>query len=78
MVNVEDLKPITQQLQGMTNRIVLAILVAATILAAVILLVVWHPPFLDPLAGWLIVLVFAAAVAFGVWLIGSIRGSGRK
>lgn len=76
-VNHEGLREFTRQLQRMTNRLSLAILLAATIVALGLVMLVYHPPGWERLGGWLFALAFFISLGFGVWLMWSIWRAGR-
>lgn len=76
-VNHEGLREFTGQLQRMTNRLALSILLAATIIALGLGMVVYHPPGWEQYGRWLFGLAFVFALGFGVWLMASIWRAGQ-
>lgn len=76
-VNHGGLREFTRELQRMTNRLSLAILLAATIVALGLVMLVYHPPGWDRFGGWLVALAFLFALSFGAWLMWNIWRSGR-
>lgn len=76
-VRVDDLAAFTHQLQRMVNRLVLSVLLAATILALSLLMLIYHPPFWEQVAGWIFALLFVVSLGFGVWLMWRIGHSDR-
>ncbi|MDT8322285.1 MAG: hypothetical protein RQ826_17345 [Xanthomonadales bacterium] len=61
----------------MTNRLSLAILLAATIVALGLVMLVYHPPGWERFGGWLVALAFLFSLSFGAWLMWNIWRSGR-
>lgn len=76
-VSHDGLHAFTQELQRMTNRLSLAILLAATIIALGLVMLVYHPPGWERFGGWLFALAFLFALGFGAWLMWNIWRSGR-
>lgn len=76
-VNHEGLRDFTRQLQHMANRLALSILLAATIVALGLVMVVYHPPGWAQYGGWPFGLAFVASLGFGGWLMWNIWLSGR-
>lgn len=76
-VRVDDLAEFTHQLQRMVNRLALSVLLAATILALALLMLVYHPPIWEQIAGWVFALIFLASLGFGTWLMWRIWRSDR-
>lgn len=76
-VNHEGLREFTRQLQRMTNRLALTMLLAATIIALGLVMLVYHPPSWERYGGWLFGLAFLISLGFGTWLIWGIWRSGR-
>jgi len=77
-VRHEGLGEVIQQLQQMTNRLALAILLAATIVALGLVMVVYHPPGWEQYGGWMFGTAFLLSLAFGARLMWNIWRSGRK
>lgn len=76
-VHHEGLSEFTHQLQRMVNRLSLTIMLAATVIALGLLMIVYHPPAWERFGGWLFGLAFLFALGFGAWLIWNIWRSGR-
>lgn len=76
-VRVDDLAAFVHQLQRMVNRLALSVLLAATILALALLMLVYHPPFWEQIAGWVFALIFVVSLGFGGWLMWRIWRSDR-
>lgn len=76
-VSHEGVPELTRQLQRMTNRLALSILLAATIIALGLGMVVYHPPGWEQYVGWLFGLAFVFTLGFGAWLMVSIWRAGR-
>jgi ubiquinone biosynthesis protein len=77
-VKPDGLREFTHELQRMTNRLALMLLLAATIVALGLAMVVYHPPGWDQYGGWLFGLAFLLSLAFGGWLMWTIWLSGRR
>ena len=76
-VNHEELREFSRQLQRMTNRLALTMLLAAAIVALGLMMVVYHPPGWEWYGGWLFGLAFLSSLGFGGWLMWSIWRAGR-
>ncbi|MBI2758474.1 MAG: AarF/ABC1/UbiB kinase family protein [Chloroflexi bacterium] len=76
-VNHEGLRDFAHRLQQMVNRLALALLLAATIVALGFMMIVYHPPFWDIYGGWLFGLGFLLALGLGAWMMWMIWRSGR-
>ncbi len=76
-INMEWLKEFSQQMQQMTNRLALAIILGGTIVALGLVMVVYHPQEWQALGDWVFGLGFVSSLAFGAWLMWSILRSGR-
>jgi ubiquinone biosynthesis protein len=76
-VNMTVLREITQQMQKMTNRLALAMVLSAVIVALALVLVIYHPAEWQSLGEVIFGLAFISSLAFGAWLIWSILRSGR-
>ncbi len=73
----EGLPEFTQQVQRMTNRLALSILLAATIIALGLVMLVYHPPGWEQVAGWVFGLAFLFSLGVGAWLMWNIWRSRR-
>lgn len=71
-VNPESLTEFTHQLQRMTNRLALTILLAATIVALGVVMTIYHPPGWEQYGGLIFGLGFLLALGLGVRLMWSI------
>ncbi|HEX7974052.1 MAG TPA: hypothetical protein VF498_06570 [Anaerolineales bacterium] len=76
-IHHEGLSGFTHQLQRMVNRLALTMLLAATIIALGLLMLVYHPQVWELVGGWLFGLAFLFALGFGAWLMWNIWRSGR-
>lgn len=76
-INHEGLPEFTRQFQQMTNRLALAILLAAMIVALGLVMLVYHPPGWEQYGGWLVGLAFLFSLGFGVWVMWAIWRAGR-
>ncbi len=76
-VHHEGLQDFTRHLQQMVNRLALAILLAATIVALGLMMIIYHPPGWNIYGGWLFGLAFLFSLALGVWMIWTIWRFGR-
>lgn len=76
-VNMQVLREITAQMQKMTNRLALAMLLSAVIIALALVLVVYHPAEWQAVGEYIFGFAFISSLAFGAWLIWSIIRSGR-
>jgi ubiquinone biosynthesis protein len=76
-VNLESLRESITQMQRMTNRLALAIILGATIVALGLILSVYHVPGWDQYGGWLFGMGFVFSLGFGMWLVFSILRAGR-
>ncbi len=77
-INHEGLQDFAQRLQQMVNRLALAILLAATIVALGFMMIVYHPPGWNIYGGWLFGFGFLFSLALGVWTVWTIWRSGRR
>lgn len=75
-VRAGDLREALGQLQRMTNRLALSILVAATVLALGLLMLIYHPPGWEQYAGYVFALAFLLSLGLGALLIWRIWRSG--
>ena len=71
------LRDFSHQLQRMTNRLALTMLLSATIVALGLVMTVYHPPDWEQYGGWLFGLAFLFSLGFGNWLMWRIWRSGR-
>lgn len=76
-MNYDGLREFMAQMQKMTNRLALAVLLAATIIALGMVMVVYHPATWQRMGEIVFGLAFISSLAFGVWLMISIWRSGR-
>jgi ubiquinone biosynthesis protein len=76
-INVQPLREIVGQMQKMTNRLALAMLLSAVIIALALVLVVYQPDTWRALGEGIFFFAFVSSLAFGAWLILSIIRSGR-
>ncbi|NUQ86518.1 MAG: AarF/ABC1/UbiB kinase family protein [Anaerolineales bacterium] len=76
-VNHEGLREFARQIQRMVNRLALTILLAATILALGLMMLIYHPPGWDLYGGWVFGFGFLFSLALGVWMVWTIWRSGR-
>ena len=76
-VNLDSLHEFMVQMQRMTNRLALAIILGATIVALGLILSVYHVPGWDQYGGWLFGMGFVFSLGFGMWLVFSILRAGR-
>lgn len=73
----EGLREFTRQLQRMVNRLALSILLAATLVALGLIMIVYHPTGWEQSIGWMFGLAFVLSLGVGAWLMWSIWRSGR-
>ena len=76
-VNHEGLQDFARQLHRMVNRLAVAILLAATVVALGLMMIVYHPPAWALYGGWLFGLAFLFSLGLGAWMIWTIWRSGR-
>lgn len=76
-INTRPIREAMAQMQKMTNRLALAMLLAAVIVALSLVLVLFHPDSWRGLDQIIFGLAFVSSLAFGGWLIWSIIRSGR-
>lgn len=76
-VNHEGMREFAHRLQQMVNRLALAILLAATVVALGLMMIVYHPPGWDIYGGWLFGFGFIFSLALGAWMMWTIWRSGR-
>ena len=71
-VRHEGLSRFAEELQGMTNRLALAMILAASVVALAVAVGFQGGPGFAPYLRWLFALGFLFSLAFGVWVLGSI------
>jgi ubiquinone biosynthesis protein len=76
-VNHEGLHELIRSLQRMTNRLALAVLLSATLVALGLMMVVYHPPGWEQYAGYVFGFAFFLALGFGALLMWRIWRAGR-
>lgn len=76
-VNHEGLRGFADQLHRMINRLALTILLAATVLALGLMMIVYHPPGWEIYGGWLFGIAFLFSLGLGAWTMWTIWRSGR-
>lgn len=76
-VNMKPLQQMMGQMQKMTNRLALSMLLSAVIIALALVLVIYHPQTWQTFGEVIFGLAFFSSLAFGAWLIWSIIRSGR-
>ena len=76
-VNHEGLRDFALQLHRMVNRLALTILLAATVLALGLMIIIYHPPGWEIYGGWLFGLAFLFSLGLGAWMMWTIWRSGR-
>ena len=74
-LNVDRFAKLMSQMQHMTNRLALSVVLAGTIVALGMVTVVYHPQEWQRLGDWLFGLAFVSSLIFGVWLMWSILRS---
>lgn len=77
-VNLDSLREFVTQMQRMTNRLALAIILGATIVSLGLILSVYQVPGWDQYGGWLFGMAFVFSLGFGLWLVFSILRAGRR
>lgn len=77
-INMEPLRRFQSQMQKMTNRLALSMLLSAVIIALSLVLVVFHPATWQAFGNIIFTLAFVSSLAFGIWLMLSIIRSGRN
>jgi ubiquinone biosynthesis protein len=76
-INMKPLRDFMAQMQKMTNRLALSMLLAAAIIALALILVVYHPATWQSVGEVVFGLAFISSLGFGAWLMWSIIRSGR-
>ena len=77
-INHEGLQDFARRLQQMVNRLALTILLAATIVALGLMMIVYHPPGWERYGGWLFGSAFVFSLGLGAWMMLMIWRSGRE
>jgi ubiquinone biosynthesis protein len=76
-INMQPLREFMGQMQKMTNRLSLSMLLSAVIVALALVLVVYQPDTWRAFGEMIFFFAFISSLAFGAWLIWSILRSGR-
>ena len=76
-VNMNVLREVSDQMQKMTNRLALAMVLSAVIIALALVLVIYHPAAWQSMGEYIFGFAFVSSLAFGTWLMWSIIRSGR-
>ena len=76
-INMQPIREFTGQMQKMTNRLALSMLLSAVIVALALILVIYHPATWQSVGEIVFGFAFISSLAFGAWLIWSIIRSGR-
>lgn len=76
-INHEGLQEFAHQLQQMVNRLAVTILLAATIVALGLMMLIYHPPGWNIYGSWLFGLAFLISLGLGIWMMWMIWRSGR-
>ena len=76
-INMQPLQQIMGQMQKMTNRLALSMLLSAVIIALALVLVIYHPATWQAFGEAIFGFAFFSSLAFGAWLMWSIIRSGR-
>lgn len=76
-LNMQPIREFASQMQKMTNRLALSMLLSAVIVALALILVVYHPATWQSVGNVVFALAFVSSLGFGIWLIWSIIRSGR-
>jgi ubiquinone biosynthesis protein len=77
-VNHEGLQDFARQLHRMVNRLGLTILLAATVVALGLMMIIYHPPGWEIYGGWLFGMTFLLSLGLGSWMMWTIWRSGRE
>ena len=77
-VNHEGLEPTVRAFQAMLNRLAIAVLLAATIVALGLMLAIGRPAGWPRLAGTMLSLAFPLTLVLGAWIVIGIWRSGRR
>jgi len=78
MVRHEHLEEVTREFQRMTNRLSMALVVAASVVALSVAMAVQPATLLRGHLGWLFTCGFVFTLAFGLWLLLSVWRAGKK
>ncbi len=76
-LNMEIIHKFSRQMQQMTNRLSLSMLLSATIIALGLVMVVYKPEAWQTLGDWVFGLAFVSSILFGLWLIWSFLRSNK-
>lgn len=76
-INMQPLREVMGQMQKMTNRLALSMLLTGVIVALALILVVYHPATWQAFGEVIFGFAFISSLGFGIWLIWSIIRSGR-
>ncbi len=76
-INMQPIRAFMAQMQKMTNRLALAMILSAVIIALSLVLVVYHPATWQSVGNIIFGLAFVSSLGFGAWLMWSIIRSGR-
>lgn len=77
-VQHEGLEDFASRFERMINRLALAVILAASIVALALTMVVYHPPSLRAFGDALLVMAFTASLVFGAWVLVAIWRSGGR
>lgn len=76
-MNMQPIREAMSQMQKMTNRMVLSMILSATIVALALVMVVYHPATWQAFGDFIFGFAFIISLSFGVYIIWSIIRSGR-
>ncbi|HEX9018322.1 MAG TPA: AarF/UbiB family protein, partial [Anaerolineaceae bacterium] len=76
-INMQPIREAMSQMQKMTNRLALAMILSAAIIALALILVIYHPATWQAMGEVIFGLAFFSSLAFGAYLMWSIIRSGR-
>jgi ubiquinone biosynthesis protein len=76
-INMQPLRELLGEMQKMTNRMAVSMVLSAVIIALALVLVVYKPATWQALGNFIFGFAFVSSIAFGGWLIWSIIRSGR-
>jgi ubiquinone biosynthesis protein len=77
-LDLTGLQQFSTQMQKMTNRLAMAIILAAVIVALGIVIVIYHPSSWQAFGEYLFLFAFISSLGFGAWLLWSIWRSGKN
>lgn len=77
-INYEGLRQFANQMERMTNRLAMSIVLGAVIVALGIVTVIYHPAIWQTFGQYLFFFAFISSLVFGAWLLWSILRSGRS